>query len=111
MGPLKKKSKRYVDKLLEHSFKQHSAAAKHSTNTRHRLTASGQVTQEVPRVRRLKVEKHVEVEPLLDAPEEEGAAGVDDDGMEDPANQEHDPEKLSEEHTQVSPSHSSMNDG
>jgi hypothetical protein len=96
-----KNSKRHVDKLLRKTLTQR-VVPHHTTTTRHRFAASGQTTKEVPRKRDLNAEKKVVVEPLLDAPIEETAVGVEPDGMEDPADKVHDPSKLAEEHTQVS---------
>jgi hypothetical protein len=99
--PKPRKGKRYVAKLLNYSLSQRTSSNP-STTTRRHITTSGVSEKEVPRQPRSKPTKEVVVEPLLDAPLEEEAVGVGKDGLEDPVNQVHDPEKLSDEQTQVS---------
>jgi hypothetical protein len=94
-----RKDKHYFTKLLQHSLTQRTVASS-STTTRHHLTASGTTTREVPRKRTLKP-RQVTIEPLLDAPLEEEAAGVSGDGTEDPVTAVHDPKVLEAEQTQV----------
>jgi hypothetical protein len=98
MGP--RRDKRYFAKLLQQSLTQRTVSSS-STTTRHHITASGTTTREVPRKRTLKP-RQVVIEPLLNAPQEEEAAGVSADGTEDPVGIVHDPKVLEEEQTQVS---------
>jgi hypothetical protein len=99
--PPPRKDKKYIAKLLNHSLRQHTSTSSTTTTRRH-ITAAGVSKKEVPRPPRSKPIKDVIVEPLLDAPQEEEADGVGKDGLEAPADDIHDPEKLSEEQTQVS---------
>jgi hypothetical protein len=95
-----RRDKRYYAKILKQSLTQRMLSSS-STTTRHRVTITGTMTQEVPR-HSLRPQKQVVVEPLLDTPQEEEAVGVSADGTEDPANAIHDPKFLEEDQTQVS---------
>jgi hypothetical protein len=97
-GP--RRDKRYIAKLLNYSLSQHTSPSA-STTTRRHITLTGESRKDVCREPRSKPIKDVVIEPLLDAPQEEEAVGVGKDGLEDPFNQVHDPETLSEEQTQV----------
>jgi hypothetical protein len=97
----KNNRKRYIKKLVARTLTQRTSSSQ-ATTTRHHITVSGQTTTEVPRLSIPRPIKEVSIEPILDAPQEENTAGVKGDGMENPADNVHDPETLTEEQTQVS---------
>jgi hypothetical protein len=99
--PPPKKDKRYIAKLLKYSLSRHTGSSS-STTTRRHVTLSTQSKKEVRHQESSKPTRDVIVEPLLDAPLEEDVVGIGKDGLEDPINEVHDLEKLSEEQTQVS---------
>jgi hypothetical protein len=95
-----KRDKRYTEKLIDQCITQRIAPSR-LTTTRQRVSVSSKSTKEVTRQRYSNPERQINVEPLLDSPANETAVGVEEDGMEDPANKVYEPLELSKEHTQV----------